>query len=141
MTRSKLIDKGAEKVRSSPDLLAFYIELYKQDFGEKPICAGCTFKHDWQKFINFNKIRKMETSKKTFIVANPHKIHTFENKDWKKNGYRPIERVYGSNMTEEWAKLYLTSGSKEQIEERKKDFKKLPELKVTPKASSTKAKK
>lgn len=124
MTREELITIGEHKVRNNETLMLSYLSEFEILFGRKPKCAGCTFKSDWSKFVNGNKIIntfKMETSK-TFELNNgsKSKIHTYI-KD------KSPRRSYGHNMTEEFAKAYLTNGTKKEITEREKHFKTLPE--------------
>jgi len=118
MTKEDLIKEGSSKVRNNSTLLSFYIDIFKSEFGYKPTCAGCTFSTDWNKLINSTK-KHIEIMNATFEIKDKQKIHTFY-KD-KRN-----IRCYGRNMTEEFAIDYLTFGTAEEIEERKKDFRKLP---------------
>lgn len=119
MTKEELILQGASKVRNDKNLLALYVELFKAQFGYKPVCAGCTFSTDWKKFISTNN-KTHPIMQKSFIVKDGHKIHTYK-KD------KQTFRMYGYNMTEEFAQEYLTNGTTDEIEERKKDFRELPE--------------
>lgn len=125
MTREELIAIGKHKVRRNEDLMLFYLQEFESIFGRKPICAGCTFNKDWEKFSlgrkSLNTFRKMET--KTFELNSSSKniIHTYY------VGKSP-RRKYGHNMTEGFAKEYLSNGTKEEIEERKKHFKTLPKV-------------
>ncbi len=122
MTKSELISQGSSKVRSDSALLSFYIEIFKNEFGYKPACAGCTFSTDWNKLTNSNK-KYIEIMSKSFEIKDKQKIHSFVKE-------RRTIRCYGHNMTEEFAIEYLTIGTEEEIEIRKKDFKKLPVLEI-----------
>lgn len=126
MTREELITIGEHKVRNNETLMLSYLSEFEILFGRKPKCAGCTFKSDWSKFVNANKPQiintfKMETSK-TFELNNgsKSKIHTYIHD-------KSPRRSYGHNMTESFAKAYLTNGTKKEIAEREKHFKTLPE--------------
>lgn len=118
MKKSELISQGSSKIRSDSTLLSFYIEIFKNEFGYKPACAGCTFLSDWNKLTNSNK-KNIEIMSKSFEIKDRQKIYSFVKE-------RRTNRCYGYNMTEEFAVDYLTIGTEEEIEIRKKDFKKLP---------------
>ena len=104
MTRNDLINLGEHKVRRNEDLMLFYLKEFEIMFGRKPVCAGCTFKRDWNNFVKGKNrtfrqnIIKME---KTFKLKNSElsKIHTYVDS-------RP-RRTYGSKMTEQFAIEYL----------------------------------
>lgn len=125
MTREELITLGEHKVRNNEHLMLSYLTEFEALFGRKPKCAGCTFKTDWKRFVQgkqTTKYFKMKTNK-TFELhgSAKSKIHTY------KIGKRP-NRSYGNTMTEDFAVSYLTHGTKEQIEERKKFFRVLPKI-------------
>ena len=127
-----LVKKSSQEVRGNSNLMAIYIKFFKEYFGHEPNCAGCTFANDFtrlkrvvlsggskgQQIARAKKHRAMET--KTFKLKKTEgKILSF-----KKSG-RTIH-FYDSNMTEHVAVEYLTHGTPEQIEERKKLFAILP---------------
>lgn len=118
-----ILNKNSQEVRRSPDLMAIYIELFKETFGYKPNCAACTFKSDFDKLKK--RLRRTEHKKETMSK-------TFELR--RKVGdiltYRKANktyRTYDYNMTEEFAIEFLKNGSEEEIKQREKLFKKLPE--------------
>lgn len=129
MTATELIQYKSHEVRRDSDLMASYVKLFSEIMGYTPNCAGCTFKNDWTKFVkavsNSTELQLQKTNimaTKSFELKKARKtIHTY-----KKDG-RPV-RSYNDNMTEEFAIAFLTHGTEEQIEERKKLFKKLPDL-------------
>lgn len=131
MTRQELILKGGDKVRRDESLILSYLEEFEKLFGYKPKCTGCTFSKDWKKFVNYSQQTKSKPFKmktdKTFELnrAAKSKIHTY------KIGKEPF-RTYGNTMTEDFAKAFLTNGTKEEIAERKKLFVKLPQEEVKP---------
>lgn len=144
MTVQELINKSSQEVRRSPDLMAFYIDSFKAQFGKAPNCAGCTFINDFKKLklsiekgIKPTKTLTMENKEITFKLAKREgKIISFQ------KGGRTI-RQYDNKMTEDFAVEYLTNGSKEEISDRRKKFKVLPaEIieKDEKKASKSKAK-
>ena len=117
-----IAELSAQQVRRDEKLLRQYVEEYTALFGFKPNCVSCTFKRDFAKFKRAKQTKpKFQTMKKTFKLHKKQErvIHTY-----RENG-RP-KRVYGHSMTEDFAKNYLTKGTKEQIEERKKYFEQLP---------------
>jgi hypothetical protein len=129
MDLDEFIKLETHKVRNSESLMGFYLEEFERIFGRRPNCAGCTFKSDWKKFINRvksggdTKINKvMANKKKSFSLQPRHTNTIFTYLNDKK---RPV-RTYGFNMTEDFAKQYLSTGNKAQKEDRKKAFKVLP---------------
>jgi len=126
MRVEEFISKSPDKVRKSPDLMAFYLREYEKIFGRLPNCAGCTFKSDWKKFVQAvkapkkQKIKTMATTEKTFkLKDNRLRILTY----WL--GKSP-QRKYSNKLTEEFVIGYLTHGTKEQLEARRKEFAILP---------------
>ena len=126
MEVGELILKSPNEVRKTPDLMAFYLTEYEKIYGKKPSCAGCTFKTDWKKFVKAVnspkklKVKTMTTTEKTFkLKDNRVRILTY----WL--GKSP-QRKYSNKLTEEFVIGYLTNGTKEQIEQRKKEFAVLP---------------
>ncbi len=126
MTIQELIQAGKNQVRSNPDLMSAYINLFKEKFGRKPDCAGCTFNNDWERLINSSNSQTIQImSDKTFKLRDNSKIYSYDVNDSKAE--RPIrKRSYGNIMTEEFAELYLTHGSEEEIKARKREFAVLP---------------
>lgn len=127
MQIEELVKLSSQKVRSNSNLMAIYIDAFKEVFGKTPNCAGCTFSADFTKLKKavlkqtpIQKTRKMVDI--TFKLKKKlGKIHSY-----KKNG-RTIH-FYDTNMTEEIAIEYLTYGTPEQIENRKELFAVLPKL-------------
>ncbi len=145
-----LIKQGADKVRYSNDLLNDYIIAFKSFFGYEPSCVGCTFSTDWDNFVRHVKTNdlqeteiktetKMKTKKeKTFELKDNSKIYHYDVKD-EKTGQVDRKRSYGWRMSEEFAKNFLTIGTAEEIEERKKYFRVLPKVEKSENRSETTA--
>ncbi len=128
MTKEELIAFGSSKVRNDSTLLSFYKEIFKEEFGYYPICAGCSFSTDWDKLIKSNNIsltKKFEIMNPEFEIKDKQKIHTYRDAKGIKR------RCSGFHFTIEFAIAYLTNGTKEEIELRKKEFKTLPNLEQT----------
>lgn len=126
MTVTDLIKAGKDQVRRNPDLMSAYIQLFTEQFGRKPDCAGCTFNYDWQRLTNSTNIQNSEImSDKTFRLKNSGIIYSYDVDD-KKLKRKIRKRAYGNVMTEEFAELYLTHGTDQQIADRKKQFAVLP---------------
>lgn len=127
MQIEELVKLSSQKVRRDSNLMAIYIDAFKNTFGKVPNCAGCTFSADFTKLKKavlkqtpIQKAKKMADT--TFKLKKKlGKIHSY-----KKNG-RTIH-FYDTNMTEEIAVEYLTYGTPEQIESRKELFAVLPKL-------------
>jgi hypothetical protein len=135
MTKEELLQKNSSEVLSSKTLLEFYIKYFHEEFGYKPVCAGCSFSDDWKKFKTKNKI--MIDSNKDFKIKEPSKIYTYE-KTVTYNGHEKQKtiHIYGRSMTNEIVKEYLTLGTEEQIALRKKDFIRLPNFITEPAAET-----
>ena len=126
MTVSELISIDASKVRRDSNLMLFYIETFKEAFGYAPNCAGCTFNSDWYKLVNrINGTENLLTLQKEKTMAT-FQLKKAEGKilSFKKEG--TTHRKYDTNLTEEFVIGYLSNGSEEEIEQRKKLFSKLP---------------
>jgi|GEM_PF-1449862 len=157
MELETFIQIESHKVRSNPELMAFYIATFEQTFGYKPDCVGCSFTSDFQKLKN-----KLKSS------LNPSQGGTFEQKNnttmknmkpetqnlkrpkapfgglgafilRQKKGeiltYRKDDytfRCYDYNLTEEFVLNFLTHGTEEELQERKKMFSKIPVLPNSP---------
>lgn len=126
MTVQQLILNNSDKVRRDSSLMAFYIECFIEAFGYKPTCTGCTFSTDWNKLVRF--ISKGET---ITINQNKNIMSTFKLRKttntilfYKLNGR--TFRKYDNKIDEAFAIAYLTHGTPEEIEQRKKLFAVLP---------------
>lgn len=125
MEIKELIKLNSREVRGNSNLMAIYISAFESQFGYKPNCAGCTFNSDFQrlkKAVNSNKqsVKKNTKMENTFKLLKVRgQILSF------KKGKKTI-RQYDNRMTEEFAVEFLTNGTKEEIEQRKKLFRTLP---------------
>lgn len=134
MTVEELLKISAHKVRNTPSLMSFYIETFINVFDRKPNCAGCTFSNDFKQLKNKlsqnNKDQIITTSNNVIVgkMEKTFKLKTLSNKivKYAKNG--AYHRIYDNKMNEEFAVNYLTFGSPEEIETRKKEFHTLPEI-------------
>lgn len=123
-----LVKKSSQEVRGNSNLMAIYIKYFKEYFGHEPNCAGCTFANDFTRLkrvvLSGGKISI--TKKQSKMETKTFKLKKTEGKilSYKKNG-RTIH-FYDNNMTERLAVEYLTNGTPEQIEDRKKLFAILP---------------
>lgn len=120
------------KVRGDSDLMAIYINEFERVFGRKPNCAGCTFNSDFKKLRN----EIMNPKKSTIKMENTFKYKKAKGEIlfFKKNG--KTVRRYDNKLTEDFVIGYLTNGTKEELEDRKKEFSVIPEsLKATEEVS------
>ena len=126
MKTKELISLDASKVRRDSNLMLFYIETFKDAFGYAPNCAGCTFNSDWYKLANrINGKENLLTLQKEKTMAT-FQLKKAEGKilSFKKGGV--TYRKYDTSLTEEFVLGYLSNGTEEEIEQRKKLFSKLP---------------
>lgn len=123
MKKQELIKLGSSNVKGNSVYLQLYFDFFKLEHGYTPHPPCCGNMSDWNKFIssNNNNNKYIEIMSKSFEIKDKQKIHSFVKE-------RRTQRCYGHNMTEEFAIEYLTIGTEEEIEIRKKDFKKLPIL-------------
>ena len=130
MTNEELIKLGKEEILKNYKQL--YISRYTAVFGKAPSCASCSFSKDFRAFKE--KIRKKETNLKLDTMATGYKLNPrFNSTILSYQTDKGIKRIYGRNMTDEFAEAFLTNGSKKQIAERKKMFVEIPEKKESPK--------
>lgn len=121
---------NSDKVRRDSSLMAFYIESYYQIFGFKPSCAGCTFNSDWKKFVTAvnNGEKSVTLNTKQLIMETTFKLKKTNNEILAYKVGGRTYRKYDNKLTEEFAIAYLTHGTEEEIEQRKKRFSVLPKL-------------
>lgn len=136
MEAAEFIKLNSHEVRNSPSLMAIYADFYFQVYGTKLNCNTCGFD---------SKLRQLQNALKTSNVKPKDTImeKTFQLRQVKgeiltyKNEGKTV-RQYDNRMTEEFAINYLTFGTPEQIEERKKLFKKLPKDILKPSVNTEK---
>lgn len=127
-----LVKKSSQEVRGNSNLMAIYIKYFKEYFGHEPNCAGCTFANDFTRLKRVvlsggsQEQQKSRTKKQGKMETKTFKLKKVEGKilSYKKNG--KTIHFYDNNMTEQLAVEYLTNGTPEQIEDRKKLFAILP---------------
>lgn len=139
MTYKELTSYNKEKVRGNSNLTLNFISAYKTIFGRVPNCTGCSIGkelnslyqsikeredlHDVE--IDINNIQKdnpMIDKNKTFEKSILLKEDMIAFRD--SNGR--IHRKFTNKLNDEFVIGYLTNGTPEEIEERKKKFKVLP---------------
>lgn len=127
MTKEELIAFGSSKVRNTSTLLSLFKEMFFDEFGYLPLPPCCGNMEDWYKFVK-SKNEKISITKKyeimnpEFQIKDKQKIYTYTDSKGVKR------RCGGYNLTIEFAIAYLTNGTEEQIELRKKEFKVFPNL-------------
>lgn len=131
MTTKELVSLNPSKIRNNNELMQLYIQKFEAAFSYKPNCAGCTFSKD------FNKLKKHVNSgsKPAVINLKPETMSAYKIKPKfraqiltyvkDKRSYR----TYGRNMSNQFAKEFLTHGTEEQLAERKKMFDAIPSQK------------
>ena len=136
MTYGELILKSSSEVRSNSNLTSYFINAYKNVCGHVPTCSGCAINNELGSLIKEIKKRNLQgqeievttnnitmvDNSKTFVLSPSLRddmlAYTDENK--------VIRRKFVSKLTDEYVVAYLTNGTAEEIEERKKKFKVLP---------------
>jgi hypothetical protein len=128
MTIQELILLNSDKVRRDSSLMAFYIEAFVSTFNYKPTCTGCSFSSDWRKLVNFvNKNENLVTLQKSKNTMSTFKLKKVSNiiLAYKKGGV--TFRKYDNLLNEDFVIAYLTNGTEQEIEQRKKLFSVLPD--------------
>lgn len=128
MDLKELLNYSANEVRRSSDLMAVYIVEFKKVFGTAPNCVSCSFNSDFQRLKNYSsngekpKQKTIMAKEKTFkLKDNKVRILAYKNKKGKR-----VMR-YTNRMDENFVIDYLSHGTKEEKEARKKEFSVLPE--------------
>lgn len=136
MTYSELIQYNKSEVRSNSNLTLYFINAYQFLFGSKPSCSGCSINREFDKLKKEILKRNLLESEieikqenniimeqtKTFVRSASLTEDMLAFKD--ENGV--IRRKFVNKLTDEFVIAYLTNGTPEEIEERKKKFKVLP---------------
>ena len=136
MTYGELILKSSSEVRSNSNLTSCFINAYKNVFGHVPTCSGCAINNELGNLIKHIKTRNLQEQEievttnnitmvdnsKTFVLNPSLQDDMLAYRD--KN--KVIRRKFVSKLTDEYVVAYLTNGTAEEIEERKKKFKVLP---------------
>lgn len=123
MTVNELILKNKHEVRRDSNLMSLYLKYFTETFKKSPSCAGCTFSSDWQKLVSFYSVENNKSV--TLQKVNPMKTITIKKIQGKiltyqKNG--KTFRLYDNILNDAFIKEYISNGTKEEIEERKKMF-------------------
>lgn len=128
MTTKELVSLNPRKIRHDNELMQLYIQKFEAAFSYKPNCAGCTFNKD------FNKLKKHVNSgsKSTIINLKSEAMSAYKIKPkfraqiltYVKD--RRSYRTYGRNISDQFAKEFLTHGTEDQLAERRKMFDVLP---------------
>ena len=115
-----LIDKG--KVRRDSNLMSLYLLYFKEAYGYRPSCAGCSFATDWQKIVSFysNKQEKIVNLQKEIFMEITIKKIQGKILSYKKDG--KTFRLYDNILNSEFIDGYLKNGTKEELTERAKLF-------------------
>lgn len=135
MTYKELIENNKDKVRSDSNLTLYFIEAYNVVFGNKPSCSGCSINNELTKL--YTEINKRTDLLDTEIILNQKTMQEIKSKTFEKSillnedmiAYTHNKKVYRkftNKLTDEFVIGYLTHGTPEELEERKKKFKVLP---------------
>ena len=136
MTYGELILKSSSEVRNDSNLTSYFINAYKNVLGYVPTCSGCAINNELGNLIKQIKTRNLQDQEievttnnitmvdnsKTFVLSPSLQDDMLAYTD--KN--KVIRRKLVSKLTDEYVVAYLTNGTAEEIEGRKKKFKVLP---------------
>ena len=130
MDVNELIQLNSDKVRRNSSLMRFYIECFSKTFGYIPDCAGCNFNSDFNKLkVALSNDKKIvNLTNKTKKMENTFKLKRIEGNILAYRKDKKTFRLYDNSLNEEFVISFLTNGTAEEIEQRKKLFSKLPKL-------------
>lgn len=123
MTVQELIKIDMHKVRRDSNLMSLYLKYFKEAFKYTPSCAGCSFSDDWYKLVRYySKNKKESLTLQKAKVMSKIEIKKVQAKilSYQKDGR--TYRLYDNILTQEFIKDYLTYGTKEELEQRRKLF-------------------
>lgn len=122
MTKEEFLTYNASQVRYNEALLAGYVALYEEVFGEKPNCVSCSFNDNFQKLRNHFK--QKETPKQNKNIKQTFEIHpAYCTEIIRVKG----AAVYLKNASDEQIRDYLTERPGVDLKQRKRFFKALPQ--------------
>jgi hypothetical protein len=144
MTIQELISLDKHKVRRDSSLMHLYIQFFKETFNYLPTCTGCSFDSDWNKLRLFHS----KNNSATQIKKNMSNNITIKKKLGKILTYYKdgrAYRLYDNNLNDDFINEYVSNGTPDEIEQRKKLFnfpevkkEKITEAKPKPKAKAKK---
>lgn len=139
MIYKDFLNINRDQIRSTPSVMAYFIQAYTDVLGREPSCSGCSLNNEFDSFLSalrsYNNIdneillteknQKMKENKtgKTFILNPVKEIPMFTYYDKKGNAIRK----YNNRLTDEFVEGFLTNGTEEEIKFRLTLFKKLPD--------------
>jgi len=128
MDVNDLILINSDKVRRDSNLMALYKKSFFDAFGYNPVCTGCTFSTDWNKLVKFvNSGNKVDVLISRNKIMSTFKLKKIQNKifAYRKDGQ--TFRRYDNHFDEAFVNQFLSNGTEEQIQDRKKLFSVLPD--------------
>lgn len=136
MTYGELISLNSGRVRNESNLTNYFMNAYNNIFGNFPSCTGCAINNEFNKLIQQVKTKGIQQDEieikqnnitmvdesKTFVLSpnTDDYMLVYTDKD------KRDRRKFLTRLTDEYVVAYLTNGTTEEIEERKKKFKVLP---------------
>ena len=137
MTFLELTKYNKSEVRSDSNLTLYFMSAYEHIFKRVPICSGCSINNEINSL--YSEIKKKVNLHDEEILINQKQLKMVDNnKTFEKsilmqedliayideNGR--VRRKFTNKLNDEFVIGYLTNGTPEEIEERKKKFKVLP---------------
>lgn len=112
----------ANEVRGNSSLMLDYIQLYKEVYGKELNCASCTFKSDFTRLKQHLANNKQSTNNSImgFKIKKRNVILSY-----KKDGL--TYRKYDNIANDQFLSEFLTHGTSEELEERRKLFTSIPD--------------
>lgn len=132
MDKQDFLKLESAKVRRSPDLFAFFQNLYQETFNAVPDCSSCSFNKDFRRLQEhlFSEIKNnnvsLQTNKK-YKIMSAYQLKNSKNEilfyDYEGKRFR----CYDNMLNDSFVEGFLTHGTTEEIEVRKKLFNVIPE--------------
>jgi len=121
ITAKELVMMNPSLIRRNTDLMRSYIQIYKDAFFVEPNCFSCSFQKDFQKLKRF--VLKNNIEIKTHLVMGNYTLKSrFKNNILTYRIDNKPYRSYGYLMTDEFAKAFLSNGTKEELKQRAEMF-------------------
>lgn len=131
-----ILKNSASTIRNNPDLMKEFLELYSMHFGKLQGCTPCSFNRYYNN-LKSKLLNNLNNNKEGEIMGYVLKKKTGEILWYIKDKLK--YRRADTRASQEFLKEYLTHGTKEEIEDRKKRFKSIPNVEAEAKKVDSKS--
>lgn len=137
MIYKDFLNLKSSEIKNNPTLLGLFIQAFEDVMKRTPICSGCSLNSEYDSFLN--EVARFENREKEIILntKNITKMNKGKTFTLSINATDSIlayvdekgndRRKFVERLTDEFVNDYLTHGTDEEIELRKKKFSKFPD--------------